>query len=111
MLRSIPERWLSKSVFIAIVGIGAPLAAGCVTQDPEYAHRPGPQAGMLEQMRAHHRCVEGETAKRQDSGRVMPDRSEMAAMTMHGGMQSGESAPTPAPPGEHHNDPDAPSGR
>jgi hypothetical protein len=33
---------------------------------------------MLDQMRAHHRCVEGEMAKRPDGGRTMPDRAAMA---------------------------------
>jgi hypothetical protein len=35
---------------------------------------------MLEQMRAHHRCIEGEMAKRPDGGLAMPDRPAMAAM-------------------------------
>lgn len=110
-----------NAVLAATAGLGALLAAGCLTY-PQGG--PGPQAGMLEQMRAHHRCVEGEMARRADGGRSMPGKEQMAAMMQHcpmpagmreammpmmmrGGMQPGSDASSPdhpqsgAPPAEH----------
>ena len=83
-----------RPLFAALAGCAALLGAGCVSdaahpsspmqamhggQMGPGAH-PGPQAGMLDQMRAHHRCIEGEMAKRPDGGRAMPDKAAMAAM-------------------------------
>jgi hypothetical protein len=121
---------LIKTFVAATAGIGALLAVGCTSLPTHATHDgamargsgdgrgPGPQAGMLEQMRAHHRCIETEMAKRQDGGRAMPDKAEMMAMMercpmpaamresmmmMSGGTQSGGDAPR----GEHPH-PDAP---
>lgn len=85
-----------KFLFAAISASGALLGAGCASfpahssppmhgmQDgqmgPGAQRGPGPQAGMLDQMRTHHRCIEGEMAKRPDGGRAMPDKAAMAAM-------------------------------
>jgi hypothetical protein len=74
---------------------------------------------MLDQMRTHHRCVEGEMARRADGGRAMPDRAAMGAMMercpmpmamresmmmMHGAQNS---PAEPSPP-EHEHTPDPP---
>jgi hypothetical protein len=127
MLR--PVRFL----FAAIAGAGALLGAGCTSvpahpsspmhgmQDgqmrPAAEHGPGPQAGMLEQMRIHHRCVESEMAKRPDGGRAMPDKAAMAAMmqrcpmssAMHGSMMMMMQQGQPAEPAGEHQDHPAPA--
>ena len=120
-----------KSLFAAIVASGALLGAGCASvpahpsspmhgmQDgqmgPNAGHASGPQAGMLEQMRTHHRCIESEMAKRPDGGRAMPDKAAMATMmqrcpmsaSMHGSMMmmmmQGQAAEPAA--GEHQDHP------
>jgi hypothetical protein len=68
---------------------------------------------MLEQMRAHHRCIEGEMAKRPDGGRAMPDKAAMSAMmqrcpmpaAMHGSMMMMQQGQPAGPAGEHKDHP------
>jgi hypothetical protein len=73
---------------------------------------------MLEQMRAHHRCIEGEMAKRPDGGLAMPDRPAMAAMmqrcpmpaAMRGSMMMMQSQPAePTDQHDEHAPPAAPA--
>jgi hypothetical protein len=85
---------------------------------------------MLEQMRAHHRCVEGEMARQADGGRSMPGKDQMTSMMqrcpmpaamrgsmmsmmmMNGGMPRDQNpqpeSEAPAPE-QHQHTPDAPA--
>jgi hypothetical protein len=113
---------LQAMLIAAAAGIGALAASACESLPTQAAHghAEAPQAGMLDQMRAHHRCVEGEMAKQKDGGRAMPDKEAMTAMMqrcpmsaamqesmmmmMHGSMKADDGAEHP-----DHPKADAPS--